>query len=405
MAAVEAAGAGAAVVLFDRAGPGATLLRTGGGRCNLTNAVFEARILAASYPRGGLFLLSAFSRFAVRETMEWFAARGLPLVQEDEGRVFPSSGKAADVRAVLLELAGRLEVRVRGGTAVRRVERTGQGFRVVTGGGKAGDAPAAAFDALVLATGGDLSNPEGSGYRLAASLGHSMTPLAPSLAALLVAEQWARGLAGLSLPLARARAARGGKRVADEEGALLFTHRGISGPLAFRLSARAAFLPLSPEEPLPVTVSVAPDLTPSQAEEQLAAAAAARPRQAVLTALGSLAPRSLGIAVLRLAGVDPATAGSQLPRAGRRAIAHLLCGLPLTVTGREKGSEMVCAGGIPLDEVNPVTMESKIVPGLFLCGEILDIDGFTGGFNLQAAWSTGHLAGLGAAAAAGPRAT
>jgi predicted Rossmann fold flavoprotein len=405
MAAVEAAGAGAAVVLFDRAGPGATLLRTGGGRCNLTNAVFETRTLAASYPRGGLFLLSAFSRFSVRETMEWFAARGLPLVQEDGGRVFPASGKAADVRAVLLEEAGRLQVRLRGGTAVRQVQRTGQGFRVVTGEKQEGEGPGAAFDALVLATGGDLSNPPGSGYGLAASLGHGVTPLAPSLAALLVAERWARGLAGVTLPLARARAARGGKRIADEEGALLFTHRGISGPLAFRLSARAAFLPLSTEDPLPVTISIAPDLGPAQAEEQLAAAAAARPRQAVLTALANLVPRSLGLALLGLAGVEPSTAGSQLPRAGRRAIAHLLCGLPVTVTGREKGSEMVCAGGIPLDEVNPATMESRIVPGLFLCGELLDVDGFTGGFNLQAAWSTGHLAGLGAASAAGPRAT
>jgi predicted Rossmann fold flavoprotein len=396
MAAITAAGAGASVVVYDSGAPGATILRTGGGRCNLANAVFEARQLADNYPRGGAFLVSAFSRFGARETLDWFQARGVPLVEEQEGRVFPSSGRAADVREVLLAEAHRLGVRIRGGTAVRRVERSPGGFSLFPSapGGRPGTPQQ--FSAVVIATGGDWKYPPGSGYRLAASLGHTVTPMAPSLTALLVSEAWARGLAGLTLPRARARAFVAGQKVADEEGGLLFTHRGISGPLAFRISSRTAFFKISPQAPLLVSVSLAPDLSPVQAENDLRQSMAAHPRQAILTAIGRYIPRSLGLALLGLAGVKPDKACSQVTRTERRGVSDRLCGLPLTVTGREKGSEMVSAGGVALDQVSPATMESRIAPGLFFCGEVLDIDGFTGGFNLQAAWSTGYLAGLGA---------
>jgi len=399
MAAITAAEGGAAAVVFDRAAPLATILRTGGGRCNLSNAASDLRQLAAGYPRGGKFLLSVFSRFGVPETLEWFRSRGLPLAVEEEGRIFPASGRAGDVRGLLLQEARRVGARLRGGTAVRKVERTAEGFRVATGGPSGRSTGAAAFSAVILAVGGNWRNPPGCGYRLAASLGHSITPLAPSLTGLLVSEAWPRGLAGLTLPRIRAQAFFQGRKVADEGGDLLFTHRGISGPLAFRISARSAFLPFSPQAPLALTLSLVPDLRPARMEEEIQSAMKAHPRQVVATALGRYAPRSLSLALLALAEIDAAKSCSQISRTQRRAIAELLCGLPLSATGREEETAMVCAGGVALEEVTASTMESRIVPGLFFCGEVLDIDGFTGGFNLQAAWSTGWLSGLGAASA------
>jgi predicted Rossmann fold flavoprotein len=402
MAAVAAAGAGAGVTVFDAAAPGATILRTGGGRCNLANALSDPRELAACFPRGGKFLLSVFSRFGSPETLDWFRSRGLRLTVEDEGRVFPASGRAADVRALLLSEARRLGARMRGGTGVSGLERSGGGFHVLTAGGKGSRAAPGCWQRVIVATGGSWKNPGGSGYRLAAGLGHTVTPLAPSLSALTAAERWLPDIAGVTIPQARATAQFEGRRAADEEGGLLFTHRGISGPLAFRISSRCAFLPIDRERPLRVTLRPVPGLFPGAAEAGLEQAAAAHPRQAVLTALGRWVPRSLGVALLGLAGVDPAAPCGQLSRRGRQAVAGLLCGLPITVTGREQGSEMVTAGGVQLDEVTPATMQSRLVPGLFFAGEILDVDGFTGGFNLQAAWSTGRLAGLAAGRPSAP---
>jgi predicted Rossmann fold flavoprotein len=396
MAGITAAEGGAAAVVFDSAAPLATILRTGGGRCNLSNAVSDPRQLAAGYPRGGKFLLSVFSRFGVPETLEWFRSRGLPLVVEEEGRVFPASGKAADVKDLLLRESRRLGVRLRGGTAVRLIEHAGEGFRLATGGPGSRPKAGEAFSAVVLATGGDWRNPPGSGYRLAASLGHSITRLAPSLTGLHVSEPWPRSLAGLTLADVQARAHWDGRKAADERGDLLFTHRGISGPLAFRISARSAFLPFSPRAPLALTLSLVPDRSHARLEEEIQSAMSAHPRQAVATALGRYAPRSLCLALLALAGIDAAKSCSQVSRSERGRIAALLGGAQVSVTGREEQTAMVSAGGVALDEVTPSTMESRIVPGLFFCGEVLDIDGFTGGFNLQAAWSTGRLAGLGA---------
>jgi predicted Rossmann fold flavoprotein len=402
MAALAAAGAGAGVTVFDTAAPGATILRTGGGRCNLSNALSDPRELAACYPRGGKFLLSVFSRFGSPETLDWFRSRGLRLAVEEEGRVFPASGRAADVRDLLLSEARRLGVRVRAGTGVSGLERSGGGFHVLTAGAKGSRPAPGCWQGVIVATGGSWKNPGGSGYRLAAGLGHTVTPLAPSLSALTAAERWLPDIAGVTIPQARATAHFEGRRAADEEGGLLFTHRGVSGPLAFRISSRCAFIPFDKARPLRVTLRPAPGLLPAAAEAGLEQAAAAHPRQAVLTALGRWVPRSLGLALLGLAGVEPATPCGQLSRRGRQAVAGFLCGLPITVTGREQGSEMVTAGGVQLDEVTPSTMESRLVPGLFFAGEVLDVDGFTGGFNLQAAWSTGRLAGLAAGRPSAP---
>jgi predicted Rossmann fold flavoprotein len=380
-----------AVEVLDAGVPLATVQRTGGGRCNLANAAFDMRELARQYPRGGAFLLSALSRFGAEDTMAWFQSHGLALAVEAEGRVFPRSGRAEDVRDLLAAEARRLGVRVRSQAAVSAIVRRGQGFTLHTA---RGEEP---VDRVVLATGGDWRDPPESGYRLSRALGHATTPLAPSLCGLLTSDPWTGSLAGFSLQSAGLTARYGGRIVAEERGGLLFTHRGISGPLAFRIQSRTAFLPYSPNAPLQLQLSIMPDLNGAEVAAALSSALSAHPRQGLAAALKGLVPGKLGEVVASLAGADPSLQCSQLRKASRDACARLLHRLPLAAVGREQGGEMVTAGGVALVEVDPRTMQSRLVPGLFFCGEVLDVDGFTGGYNLQAAWSTGRMAGLAAA--------
>jgi predicted Rossmann fold flavoprotein len=380
------------VTVFDSGIPLATILRTGGGRCNIANSLADKQQLAAQYPRGGKFLFSPFARFGPREVITWFVSRGCPLVEEEGGRMFPRTGRAEDVRDLLAGEAKRLGVKVHAQQAVTGILRTPGGFEVLTARG------AQAFDRVVIATGGDAKAPPGSGYALAASLGHTITPLAPSLAALVTRETWPGTLAGLTLRQARISARFAGKKAAVETGDVLFTHGGISGPLAFRLSSRCAFLALSAETPLELQLSPLPDRTAQEIETALLAFIGRSPHQRAAEAVRQLVPRSLAEAIVDMVRVDPMLPCSRLGREERKSIVSLVERLPLTVIDREKGNEMVTAGGIVLTEVDPRTMGSRLVPGLFFCGEVLDIDGFTGGFNLLAAWSTGRCAGLAAAA-------
>jgi predicted Rossmann fold flavoprotein len=390
LAAAEAGHGGASVTVFDAGIPLATVLRTGGGRCNITNAAFEPRDLAGCYPRGGKFLISIFTGFGPVQTMAWFSSRGLDLVEEDEGRVFPRSGRAEDVRRLLEDEARRAGIRVRARAPVSRAAFHDGSFHLESPRGTE------EFDRLILATGGDWKDGEGSGYRLARLLGHTVTPLAPSLMALAAAEGWPGSLAGVSFAGARAAWKEPDGTSTAEHGSLLFTHRGISGPLAFRVSARCAFRPISRKEPLPLEVSMLPEMNAEEMEKRFMALLTERPRQQVVSAVRALVPRSLAEVIVRAAGIAPETAAAQVSRESRRRLSALLDSLPLSIIGREPGTEMVTAGGIPLAEIDPRSMGSRRVAGLSFCGEILDIDGFTGGFNLQAAWTTGRLAGLAA---------
>ncbi len=393
MAAVSAreAGNGVPVRILEKGTPLETILPTGGGRCNLTNAAGSPREFSSSYPRGGKFLISAFTRFGSRETMEWFSSRGLALAEEAGGRVFPASGKAPGVRSFILDLAEKLGVEVVSGAKVSAARAAGSGFELETVSGLLESS------ALVIATGGGR-RADGDGCALAKAFGHTITPLAPSLAALVSSEAWPGTLAGLTLFGARIRASFAGSPVADERGDLVFTHRGISGPLAFRISSRAAYVPFGPDSPLECVLSAAPGLSERDIEESLRGQFTSKPKASSFSCLRGILPRSLAEAVLRLAGLDPQAPCSTVKRDDRLALARLAARTPLSITAREPGGEIVTAGGVSLDEIDQKTMASRLVPGLFFCGEILDIDGFTGGFNLQACWTTGRLAGLGAAA-------
>jgi hypothetical protein len=252
------------------------------------------------------------------------------------------------------------------------------------------------FDAIIIATGGDSSDPEDSGYRFARAFGHSVTRMAPALSALVAAERWPGEVSGLTLPDARIRVRFQGRVAADERGSLLFTHRGISGPLAFRVSSRCAFLPYDARSPLELSLSIFPDDGPEDLARRLDTALARHPRRSVSAVLRGLVPRSLAALIVQREHILGTRQAAQVSREDRAAIVRAIAEVPLTVTAAEREGEIVTAGGIELHLVEQRTMESRIAPRLFFCGEVLDVDGFTGGFNLQAAWTTGRLAGLGA---------
>jgi predicted Rossmann fold flavoprotein len=282
---------------------------------------------------------------------------------------------------------------------VTGVERADGGFRVVVAGGP--DA-AMSFDAAVLTTGGNAFRHTGStgdGYRFAASLGHDITPLYPSLNAYVVREVWAKGLSGLSFQdaLLEIPARGSGARPFRFRGPFLFTHFGVTGPAVFALCSLAATEAYGEDRPLPLHINLMPDLSADAIDRRLQERFAALGARTVANALDTLLPRSICAALCELAGVDPGLQAARLPRGGRTALSSLIARLPLTIVGRKNGEEFVTAGGVPTSEVDPRTMASRLVPGLFFAGEILDVDGFTGGFNLQSAWATGRLAGRAAA--------
>ncbi|HKS15731.1 MAG TPA: NAD(P)/FAD-dependent oxidoreductase [Planctomycetota bacterium] len=369
------------VILLDGAKkPGAKILVSGGGRCNVTNTVVTAEDF-----RGG-------SRSVVRRILlEFDAARaasffrdiGVPLHEEPGGKLFPDSNKARSVLDALLGEADRRGVRLMAGQRVTEVRRDGAEFQVVT---TEDSIPA---HRVVLATGG-LSIPktgsDGLGYRIAGSLGHTIVPTTPALVPLLLERGFHADLAGISLDVEiSVRVER--SKAERIRGALLWTHFGVSGPSvldASRIWLRARLEGKSVE----IHVSLIPGETPESIDSWMRATAKERPTAALATVLATRLPARLAD---RLAP-DSSVRMAHLPREDRRRIVESIARLPLAVSGsRGYNYAEVTAGGVPLDEVDPRTLESRKCPGLHLVGEILDVDGRIGGFNFQWAWATGWV--------------
>ena len=385
----------AAVTLYER-NPrlGAKVTISGGGRCNVTTGIADIPAVLERYPRGARWLRHAMFAFPPSAVMGWFEAHGVPLKTELDGRVFPVSDRGGDVVAAFERIFARRNVRVRTRSTVASVEwlPTG-GFFVQSASGTA------THDVVIITTGGAAfrhTGSQGDGYRFGAALGHTVTPLYPSLNAYVVREAWARGLSGLALPDALLRIPKeAGRRLAvAARGAMLFTHFGITGPAVFALCSRAATERYSDADPLPVAVRPLPDHSQAQIDALLQERFRALGGRGVANVLDTFLPRSLCTVLCELAGVDPATPAARVSRDERRRLVSLIDALPLSAIGRKNGEEFVTAGGIALAEVDARTMASRLVPGLFFAGEVLDVDGFTGGFNLQAAWATGRAAGL-----------
>jgi predicted Rossmann fold flavoprotein len=398
MAAITAAEAGATDVwvLEATAEPLNKVRISGGGRCNVTHACWDPRALVGHYPRGGAALRGPFSRFASGDAVAWFDAHGLELVEESDGRMFPRANRSSAVIATLRRAAQAAGVEVVTSEALQAAEAVESRFRLRLRSGRT-----LSCDRLVLATG---SHP--SGRRLAASLGHGLVPPVPSLFSLSLAGQPLAALAGVvmdpvQLELLPPQGRRGPRHQRQlQRGPVLITHRGLSGPATLRLTAFAARMLQEQQYCGDLLV----DWTGGWSQAELEDCFQSARREQGRRQLGSSRPwpalsRRLWLALLEEQGLDPARRWADLPRRSELALITALRSSRYTIAGRGPfGEEFVTAGGIPLGEMNLATMESRCCPGLYLVGELLDVDGVTGGFNFQHCWSSGWVAGQALAA-------
>lgn len=397
MAAIQAAVGGAEVLLLEKMpSPGRKILVTGKGRCNFTNRC-EISDFPRCFPNNGAFLNSAFRAFDNQALIDFFTECGVPSKVERGGRVFPESDRAADVLAALLKILQKNGIEIRTRNAVESiVAESGKVLAVKT------LTETISADAIILATGG-LSYPAtgstGDGYKLAKQVGHTVTPLRPSLVPLEVREPWIRDLQGLSLKNVEASVWIADKKMDGEFGEMLFTHFGLSGPIILSLShAVSVALQKRNRDAIKIRINLKPALTTEVLDKRLLRDFSAVSRKQFKNSLGDLLPAKLIPVVVQLSQIEPEKPVNQISREERRRLVELLQGLSCEVTGTRPVAEaVVTAGGIATPEINPKTMESKKIEGLYFAGEIIDVDGYTGGFNLQAAFSTGYVAGRSAA--------
>jgi predicted Rossmann fold flavoprotein len=384
-AAIAAAEQGAVVTLLEKSARFLDKVRiSGGGRCNVTHACFEPREFATRYPRGGKALLSPFTKFSARDTVEWFESRGVKLKAEADGRMFPVTDSSQTIVDCLMNAAQRAGIDLRLSSSVESVVRTtGEKFELSLVSGEK-----MACDKLLLATGGCRAVVAG---HLAVSLGHTLEPPVPSLFTFQIESPWLRLLAGVAtelvevaVPLAKLR----------ERGPLLVTHWGLSGPAILKMSAWGARSLHDLNYRFPLLVNWLPEFS----AEKIAGEFQRRREMtgAKLVVNVPLAPLTARLweQLVSAAGIARDTRWAALNKAQSLALVQQLTRSEFLVTGKSLNKdEFVTCGGVRLGEVNFKTMESKVCAGLYFAGELLDVDGITGGFNFQAAWTTGWIAG------------
>ncbi|WP_337175600.1 NAD(P)/FAD-dependent oxidoreductase [Paludisphaera sp.] len=417
VAAARAAELGARVVLLEKnRKPGVKILISGGTRCNVTNArglrrlesitgpvdpgfdpklMRGARAIQDAFGPGGPFLGPSLRKLDVDRSVRLFEDEGVPLKVEANGKVFPLSDTAVDILSALTRRLGRSGAEVRYLAPARSITRDGEGFRI--------DLPDGPIRArrVVLAVGGRSfpgCGTTGDGYAIARSLGHSIVEVRPALVPLKVVPEWVPTLRGLSLPdvVASVHDAAG-TTLARRREAILFTHTGLSGPAILDVSRAEARR--GEADRLELRIDFHPDVPREELDRRLQAATR-RGKAAVATILSADLPHRLAECVLDHCAIPRSRTGPDLSRAERVRLVAALKGIPLPIAGTlgfEKAE--VCSGGVALDEVDPKTMQSLLAPGLYFAGEVLDLDGLIGGYNFQAAWSTGWLAGESAAGA------
>lgn len=373
------------VTILDKAEPLKTLLYTGGGRCNLSYAEYDFRKLVKFFPRGEKFLLSPFSKFGVADTQRFFLDISVKTYIQDDNRIFPVSNSAQDMREIMLKKAKSLGIEFRK-FEVQEVKE-GDGEFVVSNNNTELE-----FDKIIIATGGNRLKPEFSGYGLAKSLGHSITKLRPALCGLKTKEEWVKKLSGLSLRDVKAKAIFNNKVIKELEGDLLFTHRGISGPLSYKASSYCAYCDFNKKNPLILEINFI-DKSHEVFDKELIQKINENPKKNLLNIIIEYIPKSLAEALLNEMKIKFDTKAGNITKEQRKALSSSLTKNQLHITATGNDGEVVTAGGVNLKEIDGRTMESKLVKNLYFCGEVLDVDGLTGGFNLQACWSTGYVAG------------
>lgn len=397
MASIAAANNGARVTLFEKMDRvGRKLSITGKGRCNITSAV-ESQELTKGFPGNGRFLYSAFHEFSNYDLIAFFNKHGLQTKVERGKRVFPASDKAEDVVSVLRAAARQAGAKIVVSTPVKSIMINDSKIE-----GIVNDKGLVGADAVIIATGG-VSYPgtgsTGDGYTWAEQAGHSIIQPRPGLVPLLVEEIWIKELQGLGLKNVRARAyTEQGKMINEDFGELLFTHFGLSGPIILSMSHDIGKYLLAKQNTATIKLDLKPALSEEKLDERVQRDFDKYSRKMFKNALHDILPQKMIPVVISLSGIDPEKKCHQITRAERLELVKLLKNFTLTVNGTRPIEEaIVTAGGVDVKEVNPRTMESKLVKGLYFAGEVLDVDGYTGGYNLQAAFSTGWLAGSHAA--------
>ena len=396
MAAYAAAESGHAVTLLEQNEKlGKKLFITGKGRCNLTNAS-DMEQLFANVVSNRKFLYSAFYSYDNEQVISFFESHGMPTKTERGNRVFPVSDHSSDVIAALSAALRGQHVEVLLHTKVKRLllEKRDEEKRVT--GVELADHTKMHADAVIVATGG-ISYPStgatGDGYRMAEESGHKMVSPTPALVPMETKELWVRELQGLSLRNVRMSVTRGKKKLYEDFGEMLFTHFGVSGPLV--LSASGCIPAKAFDQELSMTIDLKPALDVEQLDHRILREFDEMKNKQFKNSLGHLLPAKMIPVMIALSGIDPDTKVNEISREQRQNLLHLFKNMPLTITGlRDFKEAIITKGGVSVKDINPSTMESKLVQGLYFCGEVLDLDALTGGYNLQIAWSTGHLAGI-----------
>ena len=393
MAAVTAAENGHAVNVYEKNEKlGKKLFITGKGRCNLTNAC-DMEELFDAVCTNGKFLYSAFYGFTNQDAIRFFEKSGLKIKVERGNRVFPASDRSSDVIAVLQRRMKSLGVNVHLNMAVKEVlAEDGCVKGILTEAGDEADA-----DAVIIATGGlsyQTTGSTGDGYRFAEALGHQVTELSPALVPLNVKEDVVKGLQGLSLRNVRAGIYDGKKRLYEDFGEMMFTHFGVTGPLILTASSRIQKQIRKKE--LRLAIDLKPALSEEQLDRRILRDFEEAKNKQFKNAVNGLFPAKLVPVMIEKSGILPEKKVNEISKEERHHFLRLIKNFELTVTGlRDYNEAIVTKGGVHVKEVNPATMESRRVSGVYFAGEVLDLDAVTGGFNLQIAWSTAYAAGMG----------
>lgn len=389
MAAITAASGGAAVTLLERNQKvGRKLYITGKGRCNVTNDCSAEEVLRST-PCNGKFLYSCMDRFAPSDSMEFFKGLGVSLKTERGNRVFPSSDKAADIIDALLKELRRKKVEIVETRATGLMTSDGVISGVLTETGEMH------CDAVIVATGGvsyPLTGSTGDGYDMARELGHTIVPPKGSLVPLTSDDPCCAQMMGLSLKNTGVKVKNAkGKVVYQDQGELLFTHFGLSGPVILSASAH---LRRFDREKYTICLDMKPALDEDKLDARLLREFEEKSNRDFINSLDSLLPRAMIPVVVERTGIPPETKVHSITRQQRRKLLETLKCFTIELTGTRPVEEaIITSGGIKVSEIDPKTMQSKLVPGLYFAGEIIDVDAYTGGFNLQIAWATGHAAG------------
>ncbi|MGB2631930.1 MAG: NAD(P)/FAD-dependent oxidoreductase, partial [Minisyncoccales bacterium] len=374
--------------------PGKKLLLTGGGRCNSTNLELDLRKLVANYGETGAFLFHAFSEFGPKDSIEFFNKLGVETMVENNQRVLIRSGKAGDVLEVLVGRLKNLGVKMICGRKVAVINKKDNSISsiIISGGETIG------AKNYIIATGGKSypgTGSTGDGYDWAHTLGHKIIKLAPALVPVKIKEPWAKDLAGVSLKRAGITVFQNQKKIISAAGEILFTHFGLSGPAILNISAGIGEL-LEKGEVI-ISLNLLPASNYGELEKKVLENFQKNPNKILKNCLADFIPSGLTLALARFAGANPAKTANDITKEERRRLVEAMRDLRLTVFGLlEIETGMVTAGGVAPEGIDDKTMRSKTIGNLFFAGEIINVHGVTGGFNLQQCWSTGRLAGIGA---------